>query len=329
MAKQNEPPSLQAVRSAAPVIKGCENAGCDFEFKCLEMVLSSLDALVYVADMQTYELLYVNQYGQKVWGLLDGRKCYEYLQAGQATPCSFCTNSRLLDEHGEPNGVLVWEFQNTVTQRWYQCRDQAIRWVDGRMVRLEIAVDITERKQFEQQLALAQKRAEDLARIDMLTGLHNRRAFFEYMGVQMSYLQRSPQPFSLVMFDIDHFKRVNDTFGHAMGDEVLVVIARTVQDCTRDSDQLFRIGGEEFLLTLPDCDEAGAFELVERVRRSIADIDFYAEAHAISLSCSFGITCHRAGVGVDGLLAEADQAMYVAKQEGRNRTRCYSQIAAA
>ena len=109
-------------------------------------VLDGLDALVYVADMETYRILLVNRYGREIWGELKGEICWQRLQAGQTGPCSFCTNSRLLDTSGAPVEPVVWEFKNTVTGRWYECRDQAIRWTDGRLVRMEIATDITERK---------------------------------------------------------------------------------------------------------------------------------------------------------------------------------------
>lgn len=117
-----------------------------------QAVMDSLDALVYVADMETYELLFINRYGQSVWGDITGTTCWQSLQAGQSGPCEFCTNTRLLDASGRPNNVHIWEFQNTVTHRWYECRDQAIRWTDGRLVRMEIATDITDRKRVEDAL---------------------------------------------------------------------------------------------------------------------------------------------------------------------------------
>ena len=114
-------------------------------------VMDSLDALVYVADFDTHELLFVNQFAHNVWGNVVDKKCWQLLQAGQTGPCEFCTNDRLLDEKGAPTGVYTRELQNTVNQHWYECHDQAIRWTDGRFVRLEIATDITLRKQAEQE----------------------------------------------------------------------------------------------------------------------------------------------------------------------------------
>lgn len=117
-----------------------------------ERVLDSLDALVYVADMETYRLLLLNRYGRKIWGDITGEICWQRLQAGQTGPCSFCTNGQLLDADGRPSAPVVWEFRNTVTGRWYECRDQAIRWTDGRMVRMEIATDITDRRLSEEKV---------------------------------------------------------------------------------------------------------------------------------------------------------------------------------
>ncbi|MEF2143829.1 MAG: PAS domain S-box protein [Desulfovibrionaceae bacterium] len=124
----------------------------------LEAVMNNLDAVVYVADMQTHELLFLNNYGStRLKKFSPGMKCFEVLQQGQQTPCPFCTNERLVNSEGRPTGVYRWEFQNTITKRWFDCRDQAILWRDGRLVRLEIAVDITDRKKHEEELnALAQ-----------------------------------------------------------------------------------------------------------------------------------------------------------------------------
>jgi len=109
-------------------------------------VMEGLDALIYVADLETHELLFINRFGRQTWGEVTGKICWQVLQSNQSGPCTFCTNKRLLGKEGTATGIHVWEFQNTINQRWYECRDQAIRWTNGRFVRLEIATDITERK---------------------------------------------------------------------------------------------------------------------------------------------------------------------------------------
>ena len=121
----------------------------------LRLILDGIESLVYVADMETHELLFMNKFGRDIWGNQAGKKCWQVLQTGQDGPCVFCTNNLLLTADGDPAGVHVWEFQNTVTSRWYDCRDQAIPWHDGRLVRMEIATDITDRKQAEQQIRTA------------------------------------------------------------------------------------------------------------------------------------------------------------------------------
>jgi len=115
-------------------------------------VMEGLDALVYVADMETHELLYINRFGRQTWGEVTGKICWQVLQKDQSGPCPFCTNGRLLGRERMPTGIHVWEIQNSSNQRWYECRDQAIRWTDGRFVRLEIATDISERKLAQDQI---------------------------------------------------------------------------------------------------------------------------------------------------------------------------------
>ena len=113
----------------------------------LRIILDGLDALVYVADMETYDLLFMNKYGRNIFGNIAGKKCWQILQTDQNGPCAFCTNAKLLSANGAPTGVYAWEFQNTITRQWFDCRDQAIRWHDGRLVRMEIATNITLQKQ--------------------------------------------------------------------------------------------------------------------------------------------------------------------------------------
>jgi hypothetical protein len=118
-------------------------------FTELTLLFDSTPAVVYVADMQSYELLFVNRFAREQFGdQWQKRKCYDYLQQGQQQPCDFCTNQQLL-RAGQPGPPVSWEFRNTKNGRWYQCLDKAVRWPDGRLVRMEIALDITERKELE------------------------------------------------------------------------------------------------------------------------------------------------------------------------------------
>jgi len=120
------------------------------QFHALSAVLDEVSAVVYVADFETHELLYVNRYAADLFGTdVVGKKCYRVLQSGQEGPCAFCTNARLV-VRGKPAPPITWEFENTITHRWYLCLDRAIHWVDGRLVRMEVAVDITERKRSEE-----------------------------------------------------------------------------------------------------------------------------------------------------------------------------------
>lgn len=115
-------------------------------FRQFAAVFDSMNVIVYVADLDTHEVLFVNPYTESLFGSVVGKKCWQALQAGQPGPCPFCSNHRLVVD-GRPQPPYVWEFQNTVTGRWFLCIDRAIRWTDGRLVRMEVAVDITARKE--------------------------------------------------------------------------------------------------------------------------------------------------------------------------------------
>ncbi|MBF0242077.1 MAG: response regulator [Desulfamplus sp.] len=129
----------------------------------LQTVLDSIDALIYIADMKNYELLFINEFGRKIWGDVIGAKCWNALQ-GLDSPCPFCTNDKLLTPEGEAVGLYEWQFQNRISGRWYDCRDKAIEWTDGRLVRLEIAIDITESKIAQEQIMAAKEQAESANR---------------------------------------------------------------------------------------------------------------------------------------------------------------------
>ncbi|MHC4885737.1 MAG: diguanylate cyclase [Planctomycetota bacterium] len=166
------------------------------------------------------------------------------------------------------------------------------------------------------------ERMEALARTDALTEIHNRRYFLELAGREMARVQRFGQTSSLLALDIDHFKAVNDTHGHDMGDEVLKAFARTVAGCLRETDLFGRVGGEEFSVILPQTGAEGAMEVAERVRVQVSEIAVPLPAgENLSITCSVGVHPIRQedGESFDEACKVADEALYEAKESGRNR----------
>ncbi|TVR94414.1 MAG: response regulator [Spirochaetaceae bacterium] len=125
-------------------------------------VLDSIPAVVYVADMQNYEVLYINSHCREAFGDIEGHTCWKALKVGESGPCEMCVNSRLVDAAGQPNGVHRYEIQNSHNGRWYDCMDRAIQWGDGRVVRMEIAVDITNAVRSREELLKSRQEVRDL-----------------------------------------------------------------------------------------------------------------------------------------------------------------------
>jgi diguanylate cyclase (GGDEF)-like protein len=199
-------------------------------------------------------------------------------------------------------------------------------WVDVNIVPLPshdglvnrfaaIERDVTAEVERERQL-------EDLAFADPLTKLANRRYFEQMLEKELARARRSNQELSLAILDIDHFKHVNDTWGHPVGDRVLVAVARSMLQSVRAYDSVARIGGEEFTLLLPGASLADAIRVVERARADIhANAHVIADSQTITITCSAGLTSLQ-GIPVDtveGLIAAADRALYQAKNAGRDR----------
>ena len=174
----------------------------------------------------------------------------------------------------------------------------------------------------ESQLQETLAELEILVTTDPLTELPNRRSFFSRANTEFSRSTRYNRPLSLLMVDVDHFKEVNDRFGHLTGDAALRHIARTMKICVRESDMIARYGGEEFVIILPETDSEGAGFIAERVRREIEASGFKSEQQGvIKLTVSIGIACMNFGSeypDIDKLLQSADDAMYRSKQGGRN-----------
>lgn len=169
------------------------------------------------------------------------------------------------------------------------------------------------------ELYTALERIRRLATRDELTGLPNRRHALELMGHEARRTQRQNAAMCLCMIDLDHFKRINDSLGHAAGDQVLRRLAQVATRHLRQSDVMARWGGEEFLLLLPDTTLAEAQEVVERLRGAVDQPDTWAERPELRVSFSAGLARHRSDETMDATIARADQALYLAKGQGRNR----------
>lgn len=161
---------------------------------------------------------------------------------------------------------------------------------------------------------------EAMASIDPLTGLLNRRAFQDVINREHASARRLQMPFSMLLFDLDRFKMLNDNYGHDIGDKILLGISNTAKTTLRTSDWLSRWGGEEFLAILPNTDDAGAKKMAERLRYEIEKFSIRLNKQTIKTSASIGIASYpRDGDTLDFLLKAADAALYEAKTTGRNR----------
>jgi diguanylate cyclase (GGDEF)-like protein len=167
----------------------------------------------------------------------------------------------------------------------------------------------------------ADRETYELATTDSLTAVYNRRTFKELAEPQLSRSRRAEMPVSLLMLDLDHFKRINDTYGHLGGDDVLKAFAALVRSCLRKEDLLARYGGEEFVVLLPSASQAQALSLGERIREGVAARSFDANGHLVRVTVSIGIASEGGDTlpSLEAMLGRADEALYQAKNEGRNR----------
>jgi diguanylate cyclase (GGDEF)-like protein len=174
----------------------------------------------------------------------------------------------------------------------------------------------------EAQEALMEKNRElhHLSVTDGLTGLFNRKHLMDLLEMELARNQRYQAPFSVMIADIDHFKRINDTYGHLAGDAVLRRIADTLRKTVRECDHVGRYGGEEFLIILPNSDAVGAVEMAQRIREQISQVSFYNDGNEISMTVSVGVAqCAEDEDRTEALISRADAALYQAKDNGRNR----------
>ena len=193
--------------------------------------------------------------------------------------------------------------------RWIECRSTPQKEADGGILWTGILLDITQRKR-------AEERVNTMAITDGLTGITNRQAFGQLLEKEMERATRYASPLSLIMYDLDHFKRINDCFGHNTGDDVLKTIASLVSSNIRGIDLHGRWGGEEFMVLLPHTGLEAASEVAEKLRSLIAGHCFEKLG---TITASFGVVELAPGESSRSLVQRVDDALYRAKKRGRNR----------
>ena len=187
--------------------------------------------------------------------------------------------------------------------------------------------DVTDVAIYQTMHKAAMNKLEMVSRVDGLTQLFNRSHWQSRLNEEFSRAARYESPLTLIMFDLDHFKSINDTYGHLGGDAVLTTVARIVRESVRENDIPGRYGGEEFGVILVNTDEEGARVVAERIRSTIEATPIPYEEGEISATASLGIAAYERGVDdAEELIANADSALYYCKEHGRNQVSCYSKV---
>ncbi len=210
-------------------------------------------------------------------------------------------------ENRRKNGEYYWESISIAPV--LNERDELVAFVG-------ISMDISERKQMEQRL-------HELASTDPLTGLFNRRHFMSEVESQLAYSKRYGAPLSILIIDIDHFKQLNDSGGHALGDKAILKFAEIARETMRVVDIFGRMGGDEFAIALPDTMGSEALVLAQRLKERISQVTIQNDTHASQMTISIGLSTYLSQANSDesvhSLLRRADQALYDAKRSGRNQ----------
>lgn len=219
------------------------------------------------------------------------------------------------------NALGVPVFQDLVALDAMQGMAFLVAMIFGFLLTMALAVMMFREKQVE---------LTDLAEKDPLTGMNNRLSLDGIAGKYMERAERHGLELSVMLFDLDHFKRVNDEFGHQVGDRVLTELAMRINQIMRGNDVAFRFGGEEFLALLPGAGLEQAEQVAERLRRAIADEPIVVDGHHLNLTASFGVVQYMPGKETwDGCVRRVDEALYRAKRGGRDRIARYVPVSIA
>jgi diguanylate cyclase (GGDEF)-like protein len=276
----------------------------------LKGITDLIQAGIVIIDPSTHRILDVNDEAARLVGLpkekIVGQICHKFICPAEVGKCPITDLGQTVDN--AERCLISADNMNIPI-----LKTVTTKVIDGKPVLIESFLDISPMKKL-------QKELEQYATIDVLTQTYNRRYFLEQAEKDLNRAKRTQCPFTLVMFDIDNFKHVNDTYGHAAGDAVLKHITALCKKQIRPYDALGRIGGEEFAIAIFSCDTKQAIVRMEQLREMIEDNPMVIDGKQINVTISIGIaTLKDETEDVTLLLKRADQAMYKAKNSGRNK----------
>lgn len=303
--------------------------------------LDPLDAVVIARISEDGQLLQANHGCRRIMGIADDSRLLPKDVRNFFIQPSF---SQLLAAHPEPGqpvhrGIINMGNINTrcrsLTGAVYRADRELLLLCEYDVAEMEIlnarVLALNEQlAETQRNLARANRRLQEsesqlraMSLADPLTGLANRRHLMEFLQTELDRSRRYSEPFSVIMTDIDHFKQVNDRFGHDVGDEVLLAFSNLMKNSMRTVDLVARLGGEEFIIAMPMVKLDGAVTIAERLRTKTRELRFTGMEN--SITASFGVAQLQSGDSIESLLKHADEAVYASKHNGRNHVTAYLQ----
>ncbi|WP_342620483.1 EAL domain-containing protein [Rhodoferax sp. GW822-FHT02A01] len=287
------------------------------------IVQNSPTILYRLRGEPTFPLIYIShnitKFGHNASALLQVSDWMDILVNDADRSKVVTSMARMLEKDAQGASIEFRMHTGDGGQRWVENRYIPVRDGEGKLIEVEgIILDITERKAAEERIA-------QLARTDNLTGLANRATFTERLHQAFAAARRGATPFAILYIDLDHFKPVNDTYGHPVGDSLLKEVSQRLRACTRDSDLVARLGGDEFAILQGEISEpANAGALATKILSNVA-LPFVLNGIEIRISASIGICPFlNESAGADAMVVQADLALYRSKEEGRNQYRFHS-----
>ena len=288
-------------------------------FNPMETIVNHTGALIYVIDLQSYEIIYANNRCKEEFGDVLGKTCYKVLQRDEDNPCKFCPMQKSTNPSAHEIGTIYeWENKNSINDKTYLFSDRIAEWEDKRKVKIQIGVDITVQKELEQKIS-------KLAYYDTLTNLPNRDSLKIHIQQAITKSIQNSKYNSILFLDLDNFKLVNDIKGHDVGDMVLIETKKRIQECLQKEDILSRPGGDEFvILTKIDSqDRQNAVKTTKKLAKKILQIlqkPYIISDYTFFISASIGIvTFNDDASSCSELINFADSALYSVKNNGKNK----------